>query len=91
MGSLSVGTIGHPVNELTIEILMDLCPPGGATAKARHQQQQHSDLMSRAIAHLNLDKSAMELLENILVMSPFSRWTLAQTIESDFVTGHQSS
>jgi hypothetical protein len=51
------------------------------------QRRQHN-LLTQAMAHLNLTPEAIILLENLLEVDPSARWNLAQAMESDYVTTH---
>lgn len=77
---LARGLSSRPINERTVDILSELFDPG-------QEQVAQAALMQRAIAHLDLGPSALQLLEHVLEMNPAHRWTLAQAIDSDFVQG----
>merc|ERR1712157_286690 len=78
---LARGLSDQPVNERTVEVLMDLNRPGVTNNNGPQQE-----LLRKAIAHLNMSPEAMEVLQNLLEISPSQRWTLAQAMESDFCT-----
>jgi serine/threonine protein kinase len=77
---LARGLSSNNHNERTVEVLSEVCQNG-----ALHSE--YNELVNRAIAHLNLSREAVQLLENLLEHDPFRRWSLAQAIESDFVRG----
>ena len=79
---LAKGLSSHPVNERTIEVLMELNRPGD-DAGARGSEAR--DLLNRAMAHLNFGRHAIQLLERSFAINPAQRWTLADTIESQYV------
>lgn len=80
---LAGGLGSRPINERTVEILMDTF---GDTEEG--QRRQHK-LLTQAMAHLNLTPDAVVLLENLLEVDPSARWNLAQAMESDYVTTHK--
>jgi len=79
------GLSSNPINELTVEVLMEHFRPEERPHAVQQQVQQ--DLLHRAMAHMTLDDAAVELLENVLVVNPAERWTLAQVLESKYVNG----
>lgn len=79
---LAKGLSSHPVNERTVEVLMELNRPGENTG-ARGSEAR--DLLNRAMAHLNFGRNAIRLLERAFAINPVDRWTLADVIESKYV------
>lgn len=71
------GLSNMPLNERTVEILMD-------EASNIHGRGL---LMTRAMAHLNLSWDVMDLLHNMLQLDPTKRFTLAQCVESKWIQG----
>ncbi|GKY92148.1 hypothetical protein MPSEU_000186100 [Mayamaea pseudoterrestris] len=81
---LAKGLSSNPVNERTVEVLMELHRPGkDDDVDARSNEAR--DLLNRAMAHLNFGRHAMQLLEHSFVINPAERWTLANAIESNYV------
>ena len=72
---LARGLSSVPLNERTAEVLQEASEEPGAMRK----------LIDRALAHLNFTPEAIEILENLLHVSPRDRWTLAQAMESAYV------
>jgi serine/threonine protein kinase len=80
---LAGGLGSRPINERTVEILMD-------TKDDTEEGQRHQHkLLTQAMAHLNLTPEAVVLLENLLEVDPSARWNLAQAMESDYVTTNE--
>jgi serine/threonine protein kinase len=79
---LAGGLGSRPINERTVEILMDAHTFGDTEDGQRRQHR----LLTQAMAHLNLSPQAVVLLENLLDVDPSARWNLAQAMESDYVT-----
>jgi len=75
---LARGLSSTPLNERTAEVLQSISglPNGDAFLQ---------ELLSRAIAHLNLSPEATELLEKLLSFDVTERWCLAQAMESTYV------
>jgi serine/threonine protein kinase len=76
---LAKGLSSQPVNERTIEILMEQFKLG-----EQGPTDDRTDMMNRAMAHLTFPPSAVQLFENLFALNPAQRWTLSQTIESDY-------
>jgi serine/threonine protein kinase len=80
---LAGGLSSRPINERTVEILMDTF---GTEAGQRDRQHK---LLSQAMAHIDLSPEAIELLEKLLDVDPSARWNLAQAMESAYVVIHE--
>lgn len=84
---LAGGLSSRPINERTVEILMETFNDESANNNNTNGQgstTQHK-LLNQSMAHLNLSPPAIELLEHVFVIQPAERWTLAQVIESTYV------
>jgi serine/threonine protein kinase len=79
---LAKGLSNHPVNERTIEVLMELNQPGTSDNRNNRDAQ---DLLARAMKHLGFGRYLLQLFEHGLAINPGQRFTLANTIESDYV------
>jgi serine/threonine protein kinase len=75
---LARGLSSRPVNERTVEVLMDCFRPG-------QERDAQAELLNRAMAHLKLGDPAVELLENLFALNPADRWTLGRAMESAFL------
>jgi serine/threonine protein kinase len=71
------GLSNNPMNHRTVEVLID-------TFHASENDRQA--LLERAMAHLRLSKDAVTLLRGVLQIHPRDRWTLAQIVESEWMT-----
>ena len=73
------GLSNNPMNHRTVEVLID-------TFQANNENNDRQALLERAMAHLRLSKDAMTLLRGMLQIHPRDRWTLAQILESEWMT-----
>ena len=73
------GGLRPGLNEEMVEIL--------ETAFQPENNDDQENLMTHAMANLNIPPDALEVLINLLSFNPASRWTLMQTAESAWVRG----
>jgi Protein kinase domain len=76
------GLSSLPLNEKTVEILQ-------STFNGKDAQTAQHDLLTRAMANLNISPVALEVFENAFRVDPSKRWTLAQVMESRYVCGEE--
>jgi len=74
---LAQGLSNEPMNHRTVEILIE-------TFQGNNDEEQQP-LLQRAMAHLQLSKHAMTLLQGVLHINPRERWTLANCMESEWL------
>jgi serine/threonine protein kinase len=79
---MAKGLSNTPLNERTLEIMVDVFQNG-----ASHVDQQ--PLMTRAMAHIQLSPTSVQLMENMLEINPAKRYTLAQCMESSWAWGDE--
>ena len=77
---LMAGALSNePINERTVEVMADVF-------HTRQDQEDRQNLLSRAMAHLHLSSESMDLLQQTLQLRPHQRNTLAQILESTWMT-----
>jgi len=74
------GLSNEPLNERTIEVMIDVF-------QNRSDEADQQSLLSRAMAHVQISPTALNLLQNILELAPSDRYTLAQCIEASWTRG----
>ena len=79
---MAKGLSNTPLNERTIEITVDVF-------QSDSYLYDRQPLLNRAMAHIKLSPTAIQLLECMLEMNPANRYTLAQCMESSWARGEE--
>lgn len=74
------GGLKPGLNEDAVEVMEDAFGGGN--------EAEQDNLLARAMANLAVPPDALEVLTNLLHLSPAARWSLMQTIESPWVQGN---
>jgi serine/threonine protein kinase len=74
------GGLRPGLNEEMVEILEAAFQP--------ENNDDQENLMTHAMANLNIPPDALEVLINLLSFNPANRWTLMQTVESAWIQGN---
>lgn len=77
---LARGLSNEPLNERTIEVMIGVF-------QNHNDVSDQQNLLNRAMAHVKLSPTALNLVQNILQLAPSDRYTLAQCIKSRWARG----
>jgi serine/threonine protein kinase len=77
---MAKGLSNTPLNERTVEVMLDVF-------RGSDHVEDRQPLLTRAMKHIQMSPTAVNLFEHMLDMNPANRFSLAQCMESDWAQG----